>query len=155
NACLQELTFANALIELGQYDDGRKHVEHSIAVAEQMGLASAAANGKHVLGIAHLRNGNLGGAIAMQQEAQRAFAAKGNKRLEGGALCWLAMAYLAAGSHDEATKAAKQAVNLLTQTPPALALALAVSAGVSLAKNELPAALEIASEALKLANRPG
>jgi tetratricopeptide (TPR) repeat protein len=155
NACNQEITLAHAMLELGQYEEGRRHLQHGIAVAEHMGLVPLAANARHLLGILHLREGRIDAAIDMQKEARDVFAARGNVRLEGGACCWLAMAHLAAGDPDAAELASLRALELLAHVPPARALALAVHARVSLEKKNVAGALEAASEARALLDRPG
>jgi tetratricopeptide (TPR) repeat protein len=155
NACNQEITLAHALIELGQNDDGRRHLEHAIGVAERMGLVSAVASGRHLLGILRLREGDIESAVALQKEAGEAFAARGNLRLEGGVLCWLAMAHLAASDVEAAETASRRALELLETSPPARALALAVHACVALEKKDIPRAHASASEARALLDAPG
>jgi hypothetical protein len=116
---------------------------------------TAAANGRHLLGILVLREGDPDKANELQRGAREVFRSRGNARLEAGPLCYLALGCLAKGDRAGADEASARAVELLESVPPALGIALATRARVLRDAGDLAGALAAAERARALLDRPG
>jgi hypothetical protein len=113
-----------------------------------MGLASLAALARCNLGMARRALGDLDEARAAETEAAVAFAAQGDRRMEGISRNNLAIVLADAGDLDGASCEADAAIEKLSQNGPARAYALATRARVELCRGLLAEALATAREAM-------
>ncbi|HZF52634.1 MAG TPA: protein kinase [Polyangiaceae bacterium] len=150
SACLQRSNVGFANLEIGDFEHAKEALTLALAEAERLGLPHVIAAIKHNLGMALARTGEIEAALAVEREAAVAFAAAGDRRLEGLARVYLARILEAAGDVAKAEEQAASAAVLLEASPPLGAYALAVVARARLARGAWIEALAPASEAMRL-----
>jgi hypothetical protein len=150
NACLGRVNAAHAVLQLGDDRQASRALSAALADADRMGLGNVSALARQNLAAALLRQGALDGARAAAAAAIAAFSAQSNRRQEGRSRAYLAGVLLAAGDAEAAEREARAAVACLSSIPPLEAFALAVLAGVLLARERSRAALDAAAEGVRL-----
>lgn len=133
---------------MGAYDLVEHAMREAVPYMERMGLVSYAALGRCNLGMALRARGSMDEAIALETEAARAFAAQGDRRMEGASRTNLALILADKGDLEGAVREAREAVEMLAQNSPARAYALATLARVEIARGEPTQALTRAREAM-------
>jgi tetratricopeptide (TPR) repeat protein len=131
-ACLQGVNLGNAAAQIGAYEEAEEALEISRRRAEELGLANVVAYADHNLGIALLHLGRTDEALRVEARARSAFAASGDKRMQGVSAVYLAMIHLVRGETTDAVSAATSAVELLERSRPAKACALATLSAAEL-----------------------
>jgi tetratricopeptide (TPR) repeat protein len=94
---LQRVRLGYACLEIGDYGRAVRELRAALAAAQAMGLHQATALAHHNLGLALAREGELVEARALEEEAVRAFATQGDRRLEIASRIYLAEILIMAG----------------------------------------------------------
>jgi tetratricopeptide (TPR) repeat protein len=147
NASAQRVNTMFAKLEVGAYEEVERDMRDAIAGAERLGLAAFAALARCNLGMARRALGALDDARAIEAEAATAFAAQGDRRMEGVSRNNLAIILTDAGDLAGAEREARAAIEILATNGPARAYALATLARVQLERGESAPALATAREA--------
>jgi len=155
NACTQEVNVAYANLALGCNAAALEALVAAISTAERMGLETVLAVARHNLGLALARLGRLEEAIAVETTAVNAFAAQGDRRLEGAARAYLAWILLCGDDDAAAEREAHLAVELTAQIAPMQAHALAVLARAMLRRGAEVEALVCAQRARDIVRQLG
>ncbi len=148
NAHAQRVNTMVAKLEVGAYEDVARAMREAIPSAERMGLVSYAALGRSNLGCALRALGALDEALAVETEAALAYAAQGDRRMEGACRNTLALILSDRGDLDGALREAEDAVDKLSKNVPARAYALATKARILIAQGLPGPALDAAREAM-------
>jgi hypothetical protein len=138
------------VLQLGDEGKAARGLAAALEDADRMGLGNVSALARQNLAAALLRQGSLDEARAAATAAIAAFSAQSNRRQEGRSRAYLADVLLAGSDADGAEREARAAVACLSSIPPLEAFALAVLAGVLLARERVRAALEAAAEGVRL-----
>ncbi|MDI3281804.1 serine/threonine-protein kinase [Polyangium sp. 15x6] len=152
NACLQRCNIGNAYLQLGAYALAVAAFREAQAIAEPMQLdfvSSLLAN----LGYALAHMENLTEAITVETAALELLVRQGNRRGEGFVRVYLSIILRLAGRTDEALTMARQAMEVSEGVPAARACALALIAGIAIARNNVREAYMKASEAMQTLSR--
>ncbi|HRI63256.1 MAG TPA: protein kinase [Polyangium sp.] len=152
NTCLQRVNIGNAYVHLGAYGLAVSAFREALAIAEPMQLdyvCSILANLGHAL--AHL--GNVEEAHNVENAALELVVQQGNRRGEGFICIYMSMIARIAGDKEEAHKMAQRALDVSEGAPAVRAYALALMAGIAIAKNQENDALEFSREAMEILNR--
>ncbi|HMY15814.1 MAG TPA: hypothetical protein PKA58_05775, partial [Polyangium sp.] len=152
NTCLQRVNIGNAYVHLGAYPLAVSAFREALAIAEPMQLdyvCSILANLGHAL--AHL--GNVEEAHNVENAALELVVQQGNRRGEGFICIYMSMINRLAGDKEGALEMAKRALDVSEGAPAVRAYALALMAGIAIAKNQEAEALALSSEAMEILNR--
>lgn len=152
NTCLQRVNIGNAYVHLGAYGLAVTAFREALAIAEPMQLdyvCSILANLGHAL--AHL--GSIEEAHNVENAALELVVQQGNRRGEGFICIYMSMILRLAGEKDGALEMAKRALDVSEGAPAVRAYALALMAGISIAKNQESEALALSGEAMDILNR--
>jgi serine/threonine protein kinase/tetratricopeptide (TPR) repeat protein len=152
NTCLQRVNIGNAYVHLGAYALAVTAFREALAIAEPMQLdfvSSILANLGHAL--AHL--GNIEEARSVEAAALERVVQQGNRRGEGFVAIYMSMIMRLAGDKDGALGMAQRALEVSEGVPAVRAYALALIAGIAIAKNNEAEALERSREAVDILNR--
>lgn len=152
NTCLQRVNIGNAYVHLGAYGLAVTAFREALAIAEPMQLdyvCSILANLGHAL--AYL--GNVEEAHNVENAALELVVKQGNRRGEGFICVYMSMILRLAGEKDEALEMAKRALDVSEGAPAVRAYALALMAGIAIAKNQESEALALSGEAMDILNR--
>jgi tetratricopeptide (TPR) repeat protein/tRNA A-37 threonylcarbamoyl transferase component Bud32 len=140
-ACRHMVSAGSAYLELGAYDEAEQILREALQVSERLGLVGVTAGAWHNLGMALARKGKLSDARLLEQRAVEAFAAQGDKRMEGGSRLYLASILWREGDLAAAEQEATRAIAIATSTASVRALANAMLAHVLFTRGETAAAL--------------
>jgi tetratricopeptide (TPR) repeat protein len=152
NTCLQRVNIGNAYVHLGAYGLAVAAFREALAIAEPMQLdyvCSILANLGHAL--AHL--GNIEEAHNVENAALELVVQQGNRRGEGFISIYMSMIMRLAGDKEGALAMASRALDVSEGAPAVRAYALALMAGIAIAKNQESEALEHSREAMDILNR--
>ncbi|MBK9262674.1 MAG: protein kinase [Polyangiaceae bacterium] len=152
NTCLQRVNIGNAYVHLGAYALAENAFRQALAMAEPMQLdfvSSILANLGHAL--AHL--GNLDEARKVEFAALERVIKQGNRRGQGFISIYMSVIMRLAGDKDGALAMAKRALEVSEGAPAIRAYALALMAGIAIAKNKEFDALVYSREATDILNR--
>ncbi len=152
NTCLQRVNIGNAYVHLGAYALAVAAFREALAIAEPMQLdyvCSILANLGHAL--AHL--GNIEEAHNVENAALELVVQQGNRRGEGFICIYMSMIMRLSGDKDGALDMATRALGVSEGAPAVRAYALALMAGIAIAKNNESGALEHSREAMGILNR--
>jgi len=94
---LQRVRLGYACLEIGDYPRAVRELRAALTQAQAKGLHQATALAYHNLGLALAREGALDEARELEEEAVRAFAAQGDRRLEMASRIYLAEILILAG----------------------------------------------------------
>ncbi len=150
NACVQRAKLGYGLLQVGAFAEAEQVLRDVLPAAQSLGLGQLVASVKHNLGLALTHRGQLAEGLRVEEEAARAFAEQGDRRLEAAARKYLAMNHLAAGRIDDAAREAEAARSVVLPRTPGHAYALALLARVHLAAGRTSEALPAAREAMAL-----
>ncbi len=150
NVCITEsnLGFCNA--ELGAYAEAEAVLRATVARARRLGIFAVEYSAMHNLGYALLRLGRVEEARAMERECVEMLEKQGDRRLAGGSRLYLALIALETGDLVEAEAEVARAMDLLAETPPVRAFALAVLARTRLGQGRVEEARAASAEASAL-----
>jgi serine/threonine protein kinase/tetratricopeptide (TPR) repeat protein len=152
NTCLQRVNIGNAYVHLGAYALAVAAFREALAIAEPMQLdyvCSILANLGHAL--AHL--GNIEEAHNVESAALELVVQQGNRRGEGFISIYMSMIMRLAGDKEGALNMANRALDVSEGAPAVRAYALALMAGIAIAKNNETEALKYSQEAIEILNR--
>jgi serine/threonine protein kinase/tetratricopeptide (TPR) repeat protein len=127
-SCLIRCNLGFVYKQLGAFELAEHELHQSLEMAEAMGLLNVSTAARHNLGMVLAYLGRLVEADEVEQKALETYRRLGDKRLEGGSLCYLSAIALLAGDHERAEREATEAVALLQNAPPMLVCALAARA---------------------------
>jgi tetratricopeptide (TPR) repeat protein len=142
------LGFARA--ELGLFTEAEGALRDALAGAERLGLRHVVGAAQQNLGAVLFRSGRPDAGRSLLELARARFAEQKNQRMEGNTHTYLAELHLAAGDLDLALDEASRAVELLSDVPPLLPVALAIQARICLAAGDVRAALPRAKDAVAM-----
>ncbi len=154
NACTQRGNIGHAYIELGAHEEAESALVEALAAAERMSLRHIAAVARHNLGLVLGLVGRFEEAVRFESAAERDFIAQADQRLTTAARVYLAQIHLLAGDVEAADHKVKEALDA-DAGEPLVALALATSARVDLARGLPEEAFDAASRALDILERLG
>jgi eukaryotic-like serine/threonine-protein kinase len=152
NTCLQRVNIGNAYVHLGAYGLAVAAFREALAIAEPMQLdfvSSILANLGHAL--AHL--GNVEEAREVESMALERVVKQGNRRGEGFISLYMSMILRLAGDKDAALALAKRALEVSDGAPAVRAYALALMAGIAIAKNKEFEALVYSRESMAILHK--
>jgi tetratricopeptide (TPR) repeat protein len=148
-AALQRVNVGYANLELGAFLEAEAALRDSCAQAGALGLGIVQANAQHNLGMALGRLGRVDEAIAVESEAERAFHAQGDRRLEAGSRMYLAILRALGGDLAGAERDARAVIAMAAPSLSAVhGHALAVLADVLLTTGRAEEAAAAAAEAM-------
>ena len=152
NTCLQRVNIGNAYVHLGAYALAETAFREALAIAEPMKLdfvCSILANLGHTL--AHL--GKIEEAHKFESAALERIVKQGNRRGEGFISIYMSMILRLAGDKEGALAMARRSLEVSEGAPAIRAYALALIAGIEIAKNNEAGALEHSREAMEILDR--
>lgn len=155
NACIQRGYVGYGLSELGALEEAEGALIEAWREADRMGLAHTVATAKHNLGRVVALLGRLDEGAAIELEAVEAFAAQGDRRLEGGARRYLAQIHLLQGRYEEAEREARAALEALPDNRPMRSAAYATYADCLLSLGRLDEARRYAEDAHRVLDELG
>ncbi|MFO0759125.1 MAG: protein kinase [Byssovorax sp.] len=147
-ACARAMNVGYARLSLGEDVEAERALRAAIAQAERLGLHNVRFYGKHNLGLALCRQGKLDEARTVEAEAVAAFAAQGDRRMEGASRIYLGLIHLDAGDARTALAEAVTVTGDAACSPPLRASALALQAEALLRQGRGAEALAAAREAM-------
>ena len=153
-ACSLRVSVGYAHLQLGAYAEAERTLRAALAEADQMGLTALSPSAKENLGMALAGQERWAEARAFAVEAVEAFRAQGHRRMEAGALIYLALMLSMSGDHEAAEREARAAL-AVDPPPPIGAHALATLAEILLRRGDPAAALAAAREAIDLLDTLG
>jgi len=134
--------------EIGAWEDAGRLQKQALVSSQKLGLAAVTAGARHVLGLALSHAGRHEEAVVEETAAIRAFAAQGDRRMEGAARAACARIWLAAGHPEEAATEARRALALGQVSPHVNVYGLAVLAKALLTMGDIDDAREPIDEAM-------
>lgn len=134
--------------EIGAWEDTERLLRQALGSSQKLGLATVTAGARHILGLWLSHAGRNDDAIIEETAAIRAFAAQGDRRMEGAARVVCARIWLAAGRSEEGANEARRALALGQVSPHVNVYALAALAKALLAMGEPDEAREPIDEAM-------
>jgi tetratricopeptide (TPR) repeat protein len=140
---------------VGHYDEAIDGLERGVALSARLGATNGVIVSKHNLGLAYLRVGRLGEALAVESEAVALVRMGNHPRMLGACLYYMSLVRHELGDFDGAEKEALGAAESCADVPPSLAEALAALAQARLSKGDLPGALESSREAKRILDEVG
>jgi tetratricopeptide (TPR) repeat protein len=132
-AAIQRVNVGNASLQLGMAEHAEVALTAALSAGKQMRLSNVVAYAEHNLGILRARCGAPHEGLELEERAREAFAAQGDRRMEGVARIYSAQILLLLDRFGDAIDEAKLALELLEQSLPAKACALATKAAALLA----------------------
>jgi tetratricopeptide (TPR) repeat protein len=141
-------------LQLGAYAEAERVLREALIEADRLGLTGVSPSAKENLGMALAGQERWDEALAVAAEAVEAFRAQGNRRMEAGALIYLALMLAMAGDLEAAEREARAAL-AVDPPPPIRAHALATLAEILLRRGDPAAALAAAREAIDLLDTLG
>ncbi len=149
-ACARAMNVGYARLSLGADVEAERALRAAVEQAERLGLHNVRAYGKHNLGLALGHQGKLDEGRAAEEEAIRAFAGQGDRRMEAASRIYLAMLHLLGGDAKAAAREAATVTEDASCSQPLRAGALSMLADARLAAGELDLALSAAREAMDI-----
>jgi tetratricopeptide (TPR) repeat protein len=150
NACMARVNMSSVLLEVGDYAGARSALGEGLAVAERLGIQPIIALARCNLGLSIARLGDPEQGAQVEIEAVQAFAAQGDRRMEGACRIYLAAIYQLTGDVTAALREAREARDILAASPPTRACALARLGDALLQSGDAAEALEASREAVEL-----
>jgi tetratricopeptide (TPR) repeat protein len=147
--CNFRVSVGYAHLQLGAYAEAERTLREALIEADRLGLSGVSPTAKENLGMALAGQGRWDEARAVAVEAVEAFRAQGHRRMEAGALIYLASMLGMAGDLEAAEREARAAL-AVDPSPPLRAHALATLAEVQLRRGDAEGALAAAREAIDL-----
>jgi tetratricopeptide (TPR) repeat protein len=147
--CNVRVSVGYAQLQLGAYAEAERTLREALIEADHLGLSGVSPSAKENLGMALAGQGRWDEARAVAVEAVEAFRAQGHRRMEAGALIYLASMLGMAGDLEAAEREARAAL-AVDPSPPLRAHALATLAEVQLRGGDATRALVAAREAIEL-----
>ena len=135
-------------VEIGAWEDAERLLRQALVSSERLGLAAVTAGARHVLGLALAKGRRFDEAIVEETAAVRAFAAQGDRRMEGAARVYYARIWHTAGRPEEAVQEARRALSLGQSAPHVNVYGLAVLAKALLDLGDTDDAREPIDEAM-------
>ena len=155
-ACMEHISVAYSMLELGLTGDAVVELRAALETAEHMGLDSAMDYAKHNLCLALAYQGELDEAKEMAAATARSYERQENYRMAAATLAYLAiMATMGAPEVAAAEQAARQALELEPDPTPTRCMVLAILSRVLLLAGKLPEATVSADEAVALMRNLG
>ncbi len=136
--------------QLGRFSDAEAKLREQMSRAELLGLTPLYHVCRHNLASVLAQRGDADAAIAMKEPAVARLSRAGNPRLDGNVIASLGHVLYQVGRPEEALVKADGAAAMLRPFAPTHAYALAVAAASQLALGDAPAALERASEGMRI-----
>jgi len=149
-SCLIRCNLGFVYKQLGAFEHAEQELRQSLEMAEAMGLRNVSAAATHNLGMVLAYLGRLDEADDVERKARGVYARLGDKRLEGGSLCYLSTIAHLAGDHERAEREARAAADLLENSPPMRVCALAAWARALLSLGRPVEALALARSAVEI-----
>jgi tetratricopeptide (TPR) repeat protein len=146
--CAQRANLGDILRQLGLHAEAERVLRLCLADAERMGLHGLAGAVQQNLGLVLAAVGLLADAAALEQASMDRCRAGDQPRSEAIARAYLAWVLGKAGELDAAEAHAAAAAEALAVAPPLRAHALAIGAGIALARGRTDEALARAREAM-------
>jgi tetratricopeptide (TPR) repeat protein len=147
-ACVARTNVGFGLMELGFYDDAERELRAALATAERMGLAYVVAGALHNLGLTLSRQGRFDEALEVERRAVDEAVAQRDRRVIGASRVYLAMIHAEQGAWVDAERAARDALEVLGDTPPVRIQAKAVLADALRRQGRVGDALAAACDAM-------
>lgn len=147
--CNVRVSVGYAHLQLGAYAEAERTLREALIEADRLGLSGVSPSAKENLGMALAGQGRWDEARVVAVEAVEAFRAQGHRRMEAGALIYLASMLGMAGDLEAAEREARAAL-AVDPSPPLRAHALATLAEVQLRRGDAAGALAAAREAIDL-----
>jgi serine/threonine protein kinase/tetratricopeptide (TPR) repeat protein len=142
-----KLALANALIELGVFEDAEEFLCSAVETTKQRNLLPALVIALVNLTDLRVNMGRTEEARVTGEQARSMAHELGDRRVEGGASIYLSLAASLAGAPVEAERHARSAVAILAGVPALLPTAMAGLARVLLPQNRITEAIDLAREA--------
>ena len=153
-ACNVRVSVGYAHLQFGAYAEAERTLREALIEADRLGLTGVSPSAKENLGMALAGQERWDEARVVAVEAVEAFRAQGNRRMEAGALIYLALMLGTWGDLEAAEREARAAL-AVDPPPPIRAHALATLADVLLRRGDHAAALTAAREASDLLDTLG
>ena len=153
-ACNLRVSVGYAQLQLGAYAEAERTLREALIEADRLGLSGVSPSAKENLGMALAGQERWSEARAFAVEAVEAFRGQGHRRMEAGALIYLALMLSMSGDLEAAEREARAAV-AVDPPPPIRAHALATLAEILLKRGDPAAALTAAREAIDLLDTLG
>ncbi len=150
SACRHVVSAAAACIELGAYGDAERALNDALVSADRMGLSGVRAIAVHHMGMLMSRLGESAAALALADEAIKAFNSQGDHRMEGAARIYRARFVATDGELDRAHVELKSTMLNFALTKPTQAYALAILARTTLNAGRHALAEAPAREAMEI-----
>jgi eukaryotic-like serine/threonine-protein kinase len=154
-ACIQRCRLGFACLEIGDYPRAVRELRAAETEALRLDLPQPLALARHNLGLALARTGHLDEAMAAELDAVRAYAAQGDRRLEGASRLYCGLIAEAAGDLDGAEQAMREGLAVVPEGTPIWGLGHAMLAEVHLALGRPDDALREATRAIELLEAQG
>lgn len=154
-ACRHLVSASAACIELGAYPDAERALDDALSSAERMGLSGVTANAMHHMGMLMARLGDTRAAVQREDAAIEAFRLQGDRRMEGAARLYRALFLTMDSQLDRAESETLAAIDVLGQSPPLRAYALAVLGRIRLTGRRPETAAPAAREAMDVLDALG
>jgi len=132
-AAIQRVNVGNASLQLGMAEQAESALDSALVAGKQMRLSNIVAYAEHNLGILRARRGAPRDGLELEERAREAFAAQGDRRMEGVSRIYSAQILLLLARSGDAIDEANLALSLLEQSLPAKACAMATKAAALLA----------------------
>jgi eukaryotic-like serine/threonine-protein kinase len=152
--CNLRISVGFAHVQLGAYTEAERTLRAALIEADRLGLSGVSPSAKENLGMALAGQERWDEARVVAVEAVEAFRAQSNRRMEAGALIYLALMLAMSGDLEAAEREARAAL-AVDPPPPIRAHALATLAEVLLRRGDPPGALAAAREAIDLLDALG
>jgi eukaryotic-like serine/threonine-protein kinase len=153
-ACNLSVSIGYAHLLLGAYVEAEVTLREALIESDRLGLTGVSPSAKENLGMALAGQGRWVEARAVAVEAVEAFRGQEHRRMEAGALIYLALMLGTSGDLEAAEREARAAL-AVDPPPPLRAHALATLAEVLLARGAVEGALTAAREAIELLHALG
>ena len=153
-ACNLSVSIGYAHLLLGAYVEAEVTLREALIESDRLGLTGVSPSAKENLGMALAGQGRWVEARVVAVEAVEAFRGQEHRRMEAGALIYLALMLGTSGDLDAAEREARAAL-AVDPPPPLRAHALATLAEVLLARGAVEGALDAAREAIELLDELG
>ncbi len=153
-SCNIRVSVGYAHLQLGAYVDAERTLREALIEANRLGLSGVSPSAKENLGMALAGQERWDEARAVAVEAVEAFRAQGHRRMEAGALIYLALMLGMSGDLEAAEREARAAL-AVDPPPPIRAHALATLAEALLRRGDAESALTAAREATDLLDTLG
>jgi tetratricopeptide (TPR) repeat protein len=155
NSTVQAANMGYVAIALGALDEAEGELVPVVRTAELLGILRIRAIFHQNIGFLRLAQGRYDEAIALEEQSAPVFEEQGDPRLGTFSLVYMAMAWAKKGDLERAKEIAQRAVKLSEPQLPAHSSALAHLAEIELARGEIAAAVEHATEAHRILEKLG